>query len=192
MRSAAQRARILRDRLVAAAATLAAVALAYGVFVGGDEEDLDAGPVEDERGYYLKAARLTEMGVDGAPRIVLRAETIEQRLADGSVLLYDLDVDYRTPEAGLWTVTSERGRMPADHHSLLLSGDVTVTGEQARGAAVIRTDNLAYDTDSSVIQTADPVAVQFGAHHLEGRGLRVVLDDGSLRLESNVRGRFNP
>jgi lipopolysaccharide export system protein LptC len=43
-----------------------------------------------------------------------------------------------------------------------------------------------------VIQTADPVAVQFGAHHLEGRGLRVVLDDGSLRLESNVRGRFNP
>jgi LPS export ABC transporter protein LptC len=192
MRSAAQRARILRDRLVASAAVLAAVALAYGVFGGGGEEDLDTGPVEDERGYYLKAATLTEMGVDGAPRIVLRAETIEQRLADGSVLLYDLDVDYRTPEAGLWTVTSERGRMPADHNSLLLSGDVTVTGEQARGAAVIRTDNLSYDTDSSVIQTADPVAVQFGAHHLEGRGLRVVLNDGSLRLESNVRGRFNP
>lgn len=192
MRSAAQRARILRDRLVAAAAALAAVALAYGVFVGGGEEDLDAGPVEDERGYYLKAATLTEMGVDGAPRIVLRADTIEQRLADGSVLLYDLDVDYRTPEAGLWTVTSERGRMPPDRGSLLLSGDVTVTGEQARGAAVIRTDNLSYDTESSVIQTADPVAVQFGAHRLEGRGLRVVLNDGSLRLESNVRGRFNP
>jgi lipopolysaccharide export system protein LptC len=43
-----------------------------------------------------------------------------------------------------------------------------------------------------VIQTADPVSVQFGAHQLEGRGLRVVLNDATLRLESNVHGRFNP
>jgi LPS export ABC transporter protein LptC len=82
--------------------------------------------------------------------------------------------------------------MPPDHGSLLLSGDVLVTGHESRGTAVIRTDYLAYDTNSSVIQTSDPVAVQFGEHHLEGRGLRVVLNDGTLRLESNVHGRFNP
>ena len=61
-----------------------------------------------------------------------------------------------------------------------------------RGDAVIRTDQLSYDTGTSVIQTAEPVSVQFGAHHLEGRGLRVVLNDGTLRLESNVHGRFVP
>jgi LPS export ABC transporter protein LptC len=82
--------------------------------------------------------------------------------------------------------------MPPDHGSLLLSGDVLVTGHESRGTAVIRTDNLSYDTNSSVIQTSEPVAVQFGEHHLEGRGLRVVLNDGTLRLESNVHGRFNP
>jgi hypothetical protein len=34
--------------------------------------------------------------------------------------------------------------------------------------------------------------VQFGAYELAGRGLRVALNDGTLRLESNVHGRFNP
>ena len=192
MRSAAQRARVLRGRLVAAAATLAGALLAYGVFNGSIDDEFDAATADEERGYYLKTATLTEMGPDGSPRIVVRADSIEQRLPDGSVLLYNLDVDYRTAETGAWTVTSQRGRMPPDHGSLLLSGDVLVTGQEARGTAVIRTDNLAYDTVSSVIQTTDPVTVQFGAHHLEGRGLRVVLNDATLRLESNVHGSFNP
>jgi LPS export ABC transporter protein LptC len=192
MRSAAQRARVLRRRLVAAAATLAGVLLAYALFSGRIDDEIDAATADDERGYYLTTATLTEMGPDGSPRIVLRADSIEQRLPDGSVLLYNLAVDYQTAEAGAWTVTSQRGRMPPDHGSLLLSGDVLVKGQETRGTAVIRTDNLAYDTASSVIQTADPVTVQFGAHHLEGRGLRVVLNDATLRLESNVHGLFNP
>jgi len=192
MRSAAQRSRDLRRRLVTAAALLAGALLAYGLFSGRVDEEIDSAAADEERGYYLKTATLTETGPDGTPRIVLRADSIEQRLPDGSVLLYNLDIDYKTPETGTWTVTSQRGRMPPDHGSLLLSGDVLVTGQESRGTAVIRTDNLAYDTTSSVIQTTDPVTVQFGAHHLEGRGLRVVLNDATLRLESNVHGRFNP
>lgn len=192
MRSAAQRPHIVKRRLVTVAATLAGALLVYGLLNGRIDEEIDAATADEERGYYLTTATLTEMGPEGSPRIVLRADSIEQRLPDGSVLLYDLDIDYTTPESGAWTVTSQRGRMPPDHGSLLLSGDVLVTGQEARGAAVIRTDNLAYDTASSVIQTADPVTVQFGAHHLEGRGLRVVLDDATLRLESNVHGSFNP
>jgi LPS export ABC transporter protein LptC len=192
MRSAAQRSRVLRQRLVTAAATVAGALLAYGLFNGSIDDEVDAATADEERGYYLTTAPLPEMGPEGSPRVVVRADSIEQRLPDGSVLLYNLDVDYRTAEAGAWTVTSQRGRMPPDHGSLLLSGDVLVTGQEARGTAVIRTDNLAYDTVSSVIQTSDPVTVQFGAHHLEGRGLRVVLNDATLRLESNVHGRFNP
>jgi LPS export ABC transporter protein LptC len=192
MRSAAQRARVLRHRLVTAGALLAGALLAYGLFNASIDEEIGAAAADEERGYYLTSATLTELGPDGSPRIVLRADSIEQRLPDGSVLLYNLDVDYTTADTGAWTITSQRGRMPPDHGSLLLSGDVLVTGQEARGTAVIRTDNLAYDTTSSVIQTTDPVTVQFGAHHLEGRGLRVVLNDATLRLESNVHGRFNP
>lgn len=192
MRSAAQRARLLTRRLVALAAILASALIAYGVLVGRDGDEFEEATAEEERGYYVTQAMLTEMGADGRPRIVLRAESVEQRLADDSILLSDLTVDYTAPDAGLWKVSADRGRMPVDRKSLLLSGDVRVTGEEARGSAVIVTDNLAYDTTSSVIQTSEPVTVEIGQHRLEGRGLRVVLNSGTLRLESNVHGRFIP
>jgi LPS export ABC transporter protein LptC len=192
MRSAAQRARLLRQRLVTSVAIVAAAWLAYGVLTGGDDDEFEAAAADEERGYYVNAATLTEYGPDGTPRIVLRADTIEQRLAEQSVLLENLELDYQTAEAGAWTVTAAHGRMPVAATALLLSGDVLVTGSEARGTAVIRTDQLSYDTATSVIQTAEPVSVKFGAHQLEARGLRVVLNDGTLRLESNVHGRFVP
>ena len=191
MRSTAQRARLLRKRLLTTAAVVAAGVLAYGLFTG-DEGGIDVTAADEDRGYYVTQATLTEFGPDGSPRVVLHAESIEQRLSDQSVLLADLTLDYTTAKAGQWTVTADRGLMPAAATALLLSGDVRVTGEQARGGAIIRTDQLSYDTGTSVIQTAEPVSVQVGAHQLEGRGLRVVLNDGTLRLESNVNGRFVP
>lgn len=192
MRSAAQRKSVLIRRLVAAAATLAGLALLYGLFGPPWGDDIEWRTADDQRGYYLVEAVLTEMGIDGLPRVVVRAKSIEQQLADQSVLLSDLALDYRTESAGTWTLTADNGRMPPDRGSLQLSGNVEVKGTEARGAAVIRTEHLSYDSNSSVIQTADPVTVRFGTHELDGRGLRVVLNDGTLRLESNVHGRFNP
>jgi len=192
MRSAAQRSRLLRQRLLTATAIVAGTWLAYGVLVGGDDDEFEAAGPDEGRGYYVNSAQLTEYGPDGTPRIVLHADAIEQRLADQNVLLQKLAIDYQTAEAGAWTVTAAQGLMPVAATALLLSGDVVVTGSEARGAAVIRTDQLSYDTVSSVIQTAEPVSVQFGSHRLEARGLRVVLNDGTLRLESNVHGRFVP
>ena len=60
------------------------------------------------------------------------------------------------------------------------------------GQAIIRTDELAYDTRTNVVQTAAPVTVDMGPHQLRGRGMRVSLNQGTLRLESNVYGQFNP
>jgi len=191
MRSSAQRARILSRGVVATLAVVAAALLAYGLLVGRDDE-IETTTADDERGYYLTRATLTEMGVDGAPRIVLRAELIEQRLADQNVLLSDLSVDYNTADAGNWTVTADRGRLLPDATSLRLSGNVVIRGTEARGSAVIRTDELTYDTKTSLVQTAEPVAVQFGEHTLSSRGLRAALNDGTLRLESNVHGQFKP
>jgi LPS export ABC transporter protein LptC len=162
------------------------------VLVGGDADEIETTVVDDVRGYYLVDTRLTELGPDGAPRVVLRADSIEQRLSDDSVLLSNLSLDYSTPEAGLWTLTAASGRMPVTRGTLLLSGGVRVEGEQSSESAVILTDQLSYDVDKGLIQTAEPVTVQFGNHSLEGRGLRVVLKEGTLRLESNVHGRFIP
>ena len=82
--------------------------------------------------------------------------------------------------------------MPPDRSSLLLAGDVTVTGSPEQGSPVIVTDRLTYDTVAKYIQTPEFVSIRFGNHVMGGRGLRANLNTGKLRLESNVNGRFTP
>lgn len=194
MRSTADRARQLTQRAITIAALLAGAAMLFGVLVGQDDDATETDAAAESRGYYLTDATLTELGDDGRARVVVRARSIEQQLSDESVQLADLTLDYATQQRGLWHVTAEQGRMPRDRGSLLLSGNVRVAGtaEPAGNQAVILTDQLAYDTQANVIQTAAAVAVQFGPHELHGRGLRVGLNEGTLRLESNVNGRFTP
>jgi lipopolysaccharide export system protein LptC len=194
MRSAADRARQLTQRALTIAALLAGGAMFFRVLVGPDDDAMQTGPAAEQRGYYLTDAKVTEFGPDGRPRIVVRARAVEQQLSDDSVDLADLTLDYATPRLDVWHLTADRGHMPRDRGSLLLSGNVRVAGaaDPAGHQAVILTDQLSYDTQANLIQTAAPVAVQFGPHELHGRGLRVVLNAGTLRLESNVNGRFTP
>jgi len=192
MRLAAQSPDALRKRLTAAAAFVAALALLYGLLGGRDSSDFESGTAQVDRGYYLTDATLTEMGQDGKPRVVVRARSIEQQLPDQSVQLADVRLDYAAQQSGLWKVTAERGHMTPDYNTLQLAGDVRVTGAEERGAAVITTDELSYDTRANFVQTAQPVTVRFGPHELNARGLRADLNKGTLQLESNVNGRFTP
>jgi LPS export ABC transporter protein LptC len=171
---------------------LAGAVLLFELLAGRGREELAPGDREERRGYYMEDATLTEMGPTGEPRMVVHAANIEQELADDSVLLRDLRLDYVTGDAGLWTVTAQSGRMPPDRKSLLLAGDVTITGREPRGSPVIVTDRLTYDTATNYVQTPEFVSIRFGNHVLGGRGLRANLNAGTLRLESNVNGRFTP
>ena len=170
---------------------LAGAVLLFELLAGRGREELGPGEPED-RGYYMDDATLTEMGADGKPRIVVNAANIEQELDDDSVVLHDLRLDYVTGDAGTWAVTAKSGRMPPDRSSLLLAGDVTITGSDDQGSPVIVTDRLTYDTTKEYIQTPEFVSIRFGKHVLGGRGLRVNLNAGTLRLESNVNGNFTP
>jgi LPS export ABC transporter protein LptC len=194
MRSAADRTRHLIQRSVTIVAMVAAGALLLNLLAGSPDDASESATAADERGYYLHDARLTELGADGQPRVVVSARSIEQQLADQSVRLTQLELDYTTQEQGEWHVTADRGRMPSDHGSLQLEGNVLVVGTAGRSAdkAVIRTDELSYDTRTNVVQTAAAVTVDFGPHQLRGRGMRVGLNQGTLRLESNVHGQFQP
>ncbi|MCX7055419.1 MAG: LPS export ABC transporter periplasmic protein LptC [Proteobacteria bacterium] len=194
MRSAADRTRHLIQRIVTMVAVVAGGALLLKMLAGSPDDATESTTAADERGYYLNDAKLTELGADGRPRVVVRARSIEQQLTDQSVRLAQLELDYTTQKQGEWHVTADRGRMPSDHGSLQLEGNVLVVGaaERSEGKAVIRTDELAYDTRTNVVQTAAAVTVDFGPHQLRGRGMRVGLNQGTLRLESNVNGQFKP
>jgi LPS export ABC transporter protein LptC len=193
MRSAAERKSRLRRRVIGTAAVLAGAVTLYRLLLGGGTDPIETTTPEQRRGYYLSDAVLTEVGVDGRPRMVVRADNIEQQVENHSVILSHLELDYRTEATGTWKVTADRGRMPVDQTSLQLAGNVTVRGGEPGGpVAIIRSEQLAYDTGASIIQTPDPVTVVFGKHELNGRGLRVDLNARTLRLESNVNGRFLP
>lgn len=194
MRSAADRTRHLIQRVVTMVAVVAGGALLLRMLAGSPDDATQFAPAPEERGYYLNDARLTELGTDGRPRVVVRARSIEQQLVDQSVRLAQLELDYTTQQQGEWHVTADRGRMPSDHASLQLQGNVLVVGapQRSEAKAVIRTDELAYDTRTNVVQTAAAVTVDFGPHQLRGRGMRVGLNQGTLRLESNVNGQFKP
>jgi LPS export ABC transporter protein LptC len=192
MRPAAKRKRSLTRRLTVVLTGVAGFALLYVLLAGRDESDVELGDAADQRGYYMSGATLTEMGPDGKPRVVVRADTIEQQLADQSVDLSDLDLDYRTKDFGVWHVTALSGHMPSDRQSIDLSGSVKITGEQSGKDATILTERVSYDIDRGIVQTRDPVTVHFGSHELKARGLHAELNAGTLRLESNVNGRFVP
>jgi LPS export ABC transporter protein LptC len=194
MRSAADRTRQLIQRAVTMVAVVAGGALLLKLLAGGPDDATESTTAADERGYYLNEATLTELGPDGRPRVVVRAKSIEQQLADQSVNLAQIELDYTTQKQGEWHVTADRGRMPSDRGSLQLQGNVRVVGsaERSEGKAIIRTDELAYDTRTNVVQTAAPVTLEFGPHELRGRGMHVGLNQGTLRLESNVNGQFKP
>lgn len=192
MRPAARSTEARNQRLITGAAFVAGCALLYGLLGGRSNDDLETSAADDDRGYYLTDATLTEMGQDGRPRIVVHAKNIEQQVSDQSVHLDDVRLDYTAQKTGQWKVTAERGSMAPDRTTMTLQGNVEVTGTESRGSAVITTDELAYDTKANFVQTAKPVVVHFGTHELRGRGLRADLNAGTLRLESNVNGRFQP
>jgi LPS export ABC transporter protein LptC len=192
MRSPAQRRRVLTQRLVAVAAGLAALATAYTLLVGHLGPDVEVGASKPQRGYYLVDSTMTEMGPNGRPKVIVHARTAEQRLSDQSVDMTDVVVDYPTEKYGNWHGTSRTGHMPPDRKSMQLAGDVRMTSQLEQGAAVILTDHLNYDIDKGLVQTADPVDIRLGSHVLKARGLRGDLNAQTLKLESNVNGRFVP
>lgn len=192
MRSARQRARILIGRTVGAAAAAAGVVLVYGMLTGWNDDDVELGEAGAERGYYALDATIIETGKTGRPRFIAHARRVEQQLVDQSVLMEDMTLDYPTADHGTWHVVAPAGRMPADRESVELYGGVTISGADAHGDAVIRAERVHYLIDAAIVDTASPVTLTYGRHELRARGLEARLNDGTLRLESDVHGRFTP
>ena len=192
MRSARQRARILIGRTVGVAAAVAGLVLLYGLLTGWNDDDVELGDAGAERGYYALDATIVETGKTGRPRFIAHARRVEQQLVDQSVLLEDMTLDYPTADHGTWHVVAPSGRMPADRESVELYGGVTISGADAHGDAVIRAERVHYLIDAAIVDTASPVTLTYGRHELRARGLEARLNDGTLRLESDVNGRFTP
>ena len=153
---------------------------------------------EEERpqrpGYFLTGVDLEEFGVDGKIRIGLQSISANEDPASGIVRLSDVAVDYHTPTGQLWHLTAEEARVPPGGRVVEFEGNVRLAGrpgEDPRGAQLY-TARLSLDTIGEVAATKSPVELAFGAHRMRALGMRANLKSGSLRLESDVNGKFTP
>ena len=180
---------IPRILLLVALLTLAVLVLRIGA-----RDDGAAGPLarpETPR-YYLKNARVTEFGADGAVRYELAADRATEDPGAGTVLLETVTIDYLAEPARRWHVAAERGHLSQGAPVVELEGNVELTGrgEGLLDPAVLRSPSLSLDTDARVASTAAQVELDFGRHSLHAQGLQADLKGETLRLESSVNGRF--
>ena len=182
---------IARPLLAAAILTLI-VLLARWQFTGSEppaEEGEAARP-----GYFLTGVDLEEFGIDGKLRIGLRSISATEDPASGLIRLSDVAVDYHAPTGRLWHLTANEAHVPPGGRTVEFEGDVRLAGEpgEATGVAELHTARLALDTVAEIANTRAPVELALGAHRVRALGMRADLKAGTLRLESDVNGRFAP
>jgi len=140
-------------------------------------------------GYYLSDAIITETQDDGSLGIRLIAERIEQQPKDDSIVMSEVRVNYfRTPQKE-WTLSAERGFVPANTRIVQLAGNVVLHPADAADESFLRADELAIDTERNIAySTSSPVEVKFGQHALTANSFEADLSSEKIRLES-VHGR---
>jgi len=159
-----------------------------------DRDEVAPEPASARPGYYLMGIDMTEFAADGRQRIGVQAATAVEEPASGQVTLREVAVDYHALEGQDWRLTSAEARIPRGGHIVEFEGDVRMRGRPAEAdvLAELRTPRLTLDTDAERASTRDPVTLAFGRHEMRAHGLQVDLKAGSLRLESDVNGLFNP
>ena len=145
-------------------------------------------------GYFLTGVDLEEFGTDGKLRIGLRSISATEDPASGLVRLSDVAVDYHAPTGRLWHLTANEAHVPPGGRTVEFEGDVRLAGEpgETTGVAELHTARLALDTLAEIADTRAPVELTLGVHRVRALGMRADLKAGTLRLESDVNGRFEP
>ena len=168
----------------------------------------DPGPPQARLGlgYYVKGARLSGTGPDGQILYRVTTTAAEQLLADGTINMRDVNVDYEPAAQVPWKLKADRGQIPPDRNIIRLMGNVVASteatafgaaaaGAQGRSSAaplLIRTDYLELDPEAYTARTERPVAVERSRDRLHARGMRVYLKQDRLQFNADVRGRFLP
>ena len=157
-------------------------------------------------GYFVKGATLEGTGDDGQILYRVTTTAAEQLLADGTITMRTVNVEYLPAAQVPWKLRADRGRIPPDRNIIELMGNVVamteatafspaVAGAPGRSNAaplLIRTDYLELDPEAYIARTEQLVAVERSRDTLRARGMRVYLKQDRLQFNAEVRGRFLP
>ncbi len=179
-------------------ATLVVIGVIIGIFALSNGPNLSSpqattGPPAEAPGYAARDAQVVETGEDGRPLYTLNAEQVRQHPDDNRIQLDAPRLVYIASDGTPWHAQARSGQIRDDGVLVELFGDVHLNGQPAgtTSAAVVDTSILSFDTHAEVASTHAPVTSDWNGQKLSGVGLTVNLNDGSLKLESRVHGRFN-
>ena len=111
--------------------------------------------------------------------------------SSAAIRMLVLDVDGVLTDGRLhFGPRGEQGEVGQDTGVVELSDNVHVNGtpQGSLQPAQIVTNRLAFDTNSKIASTREPVTLMWSGQEIKGKGMRATLNDGRVQLESAVRG----
>lgn len=176
---------------------VAVIALGVSTWILSNPATKPAVPGADKTaapGYYLTNAILTDYDESGVPGTRIAAQRITQIGGGNEVEFSNVQVNYEAPNGQSWVMFADTAHVEPGGKVVDMNGNVRLQGvdSQHPGTAVIRTDTLSYDVARSIATTKSDIRLDYARDTLTARGLFVNLKERTVRLESNVNGRFFP
>ncbi len=147
---------------------------------------------EPKRGFYLRDAVIHGTSEDGSPEYILKAERIDQNLAQHSFDAAVIDLTLKDEGGPPWLVKADTGTIPADQSYIQLNGGVRAVRDQPDPTFSMETQSMRLLTEEKVAETSDLVIIRFGQQQLTAVGMRAYFNEDRVELQSKVHGNFTP
>ena len=185
----------MSPRTISLIVVLAAAALGSWYLARSDRAaDETAVPYDDaHQGYYLKSARILGTDKDGSLLYEIQAEHARQEASD-RIEFTDVRVQYSPDTDVPWIVQADAATLREGDPMITLRGHVRAIGRTADGSqdTEIRTQYLELDPERYIAETDERVQIRIGARSLTATGMLASLNDSTVELKSNVRGKIAP
>jgi LPS export ABC transporter protein LptC len=184
----------MSPRSITLLVVLTAAALASWYLARNNRVD-DTGEMPYEsvhRGYYLKSARILGTREDGSLLYEIEAAHAEQQAKD-RIEFKDVRIRYSHEADVPWIVHADEATLRDGNPRIALRGHVRAVGKSGDDQDTeIRTQYLELDPERYVAETEERVQIRIGARSLTATGMLASLNDDTVELKSNVRGKIVP
>jgi len=139
--------------------------------------------------YYLEAFETRKYDAEGNPQYVMKGDTLSHYPQDDrSVIVEPRLVVYRRNI--VWKMSSPRGVFTPQPDTFVLDGDVSMLRRGSEEDVKLETSNVVVMTEANKVTTDQPITVTADSWQLRSIGLESDINDGTLKLLSNVTARY--
>jgi LPS export ABC transporter protein LptC len=147
---------------------------------------------EPKRGFYVRDAVLYGTSDTGTPSYTLRAQRIDQIVAQNRFDAFVIHLRLADPGSAPWLVQADQGVIPSDQSYIQLNGNVRARRDQPDPTFSLESPSMRLLGEERVAETSDPVIIRYGQQELTAVGMRAYFNEDRVELQSRVHGHFIP